>query len=555
MLCGGKRGFTMKILKRMNMGGKLLSILLAALFMVSVPVTDASAASMPTSGSLTIHKYALENMDNVGDPNNGNPAIDIPSDAEPLAGVEFTVWQIDPNAAVGMTPGVTTATQAWPHIVASTEQTGVTNAKGEVKFSSLPQGIYYVAETKNSGNTVSCDPFLVSVPMVNPDTKEWITDVHAYPKNQSLAIDKFVAAVGTTDYYEVKKNLPVEVGERFNWYVRTQLPRDINPIRAEYYVVSDTLSSYFEYQPGTVKVYIIPASDSDLKDFTVLSASDYTVNFDAATNTLTTGLTTAGITKVKNLVDSGDRYAVIEYGCIVNDTAPQGVALYSGAKLEYTRDTASARGVSYNGGSQTEAISLLSTGNNTGITTLANGNGTSNTVTATVAIQPEVHTGKIGITKLADGTKKLLPGAEFGLAKTKEDALAGNFVATGKTDNNGELTFSGLKYGLPGDKPNENSNNTTFWLVETKAPDGYKIMKDPVEITFNYQNDGTDKYYFARVNVYNVLLGKSGETRPQTGDTSNVYIYLGIMALSLAALIIILLQLRKKKSATDNKQV
>jgi len=530
-----------------GVGRRLLLMALAVvLFAAALPAT-ASAAPMPSSGSLTIHKYALENMNSVGRQNNGNPATNIPSDAVPLEGVEFTIWQVDPSAV----SGVTTVQQAWQNILPSTEQTGVTDQNGEFTFASLPQGLYYVAETKNSGNTVSCDPFVVSVPMADPATNDWITDVHAYPKNQSMAIDKFVANTGTTDYYKVSMNLPVEEGERFTWYVRTQLPSDINTTRAEYYTVTDTLASYFEYQPDSVTVYIMPDSDSDLKNCTVLSSGDYTVNFNAATNTLSVGLTTAGVAKVKTLVDNGGRYAIFKYDCVINDTAPQGVALYSGATLEYTRDTAS--GVSSRGGAQAGTVTLLSAASNTGIVALAN---TSNTVTVEVAMQPEVHTGKIEIIKLADKTNKLLPGAEFGIAKTKADAQAGNFIATGTTDASGELTFSGLKYGLPGDDPTENSNNTTFWLAETKAPNGYKLMKDPAEITFNYSKDEDGKYYFARVNVYNVLTDASGNTgtSPKTGDTSNLPLYLGIMALALAGIITAVILLKRKKAADRTKQ-
>ena len=540
----------MRIKERAGLGRKLLLIALAVVLLAAALPVTAGAAPMPSSGSLTIHKYALEDMNSVGLPNDGNPAAGIPSDAVPLAGVEFSVWQIDPVAVAA--GSVTTRAQAWQNILPATEQTGVTDANGEVTFSSLPQGLYYVAETANSGNTVSCDPFVVSVPMEDPVANNWITDVHAYPKNQTMAIDKFVANTGTTDYYEVSMNLPVEVGERFTWYVRTQLPSDINPNRAEYYVVTDTLSSYFEYQPGTIDLYIMPDSDSDLKNCTVLSAGDYTVNFNAATNTLSVGLTTTGVAKVKNLVDGGNRYAIFKYDCVINDTAPQGVALYSGATLEYTRDTSGVSGVSSRGGAQAGAVTLLSAGSNTGIVPIAS---TANTVTVEVSMQPEVHTGKIGITKLANKTNQLLPGAEFGIARTKADAQAGSFIATGTTDANGELTFNGLKYGLPGDNPTENSNNTTFWLAETKAPDGYKLMKDPVEITFSYQQDSDGTYYFARVNVYNVKSGVSGETgtTPKTGDTSNLPLYLGIMALALAGSLTVL-RIKRKKAADGTKQ-
>lgn len=535
--------------KRHTLGRQLLLTLLAVLLAVSVsvPAMSVSAAPMPATGDLIIHDYALEDMAAIEQPENGNPTTNIPAGAKALAGVEFTVWQIDPAAVTS----ITTAADAWPHIMTPTKQTGVTDANGEVRFSSLPQGTYYVAETGNTGDqkVVFCEPFLVSVPMADPVTGNWNDQVHAYPKNQSIAIDKFVGVTGTTDYYKVGMDLPVETGERFDWYIRSTIPQNIGTANTESLKITDVLSGYFDYLAGSVNVYIMPGPRSDLSACTILSASDYTVSFNAATNTLTAELTASGIATVKSLVAGGNRYSVLAYSCQVNGTAPHGVALYSGATLEYTRNAPAASGVSDNG-TQAPAVTLLGTSNNSGLTAtpLATGDGTSSTATATVAMEPEVHTGKIGITKLADGTKKLLPGAQFGIAASEADAKAGNFIATGTTDANGRLVFSGLKYGVLGDKPDENSNNTTFWLKETKAPDGYKIMDEPVEITFNYQQDSTGRYYFAQLSVYNVKTGGSGTTgtQPQTGDTSNIYPYIGMAVLSFAALILLLVARKKR---------
>lgn len=370
-----------------------------------------------------------------------------------------------------------------------------------------------------------------------------------------LVIDKFVGVSGTTDYYKVGMNMPVETGERFDWYIRSTIPTNIGTASAESLKITDALDGHFDYQAGSVNIYIMPDSRSDLSACTILSASDYTVNFNAATNTLTAELTASGIATVKSLVASGNQYSVLAYSCVVNDTAPQGVALYSGATMEYARDAA-ASSISYRG-TRTPAVTLLSTGSSSGVKVTPLANSSSSVTTVSVAEEPEVHTGEIEVTKLVDGTKELLPGAVFGIAASEADAKAGNFIATGTTDQNGKLIFSGLKYGLLGDKPNENSNNTTFWLVETKAPDGYKLMEAPVEITFSYQQDQvTGSYYFAKLNVYNVKTGAAGKTgtQPKTGDNSNVSLYAGIAALSLTTLIILLVTWRKKKdTAAETK--
>lgn len=552
-------------------GWKLLLAALAVLLPVFFPVLEAGAAPMPSSGTLTIHNYALEDMDTVGLFNDGNPATNLPAGAVPLEGVEFSVWQVDPSA----TAAVTSAPDAWQYLLTGTMQTGVTNANGEVTFS-LAQGLYYVAETGNTGSrkVVFCEPFLVSVPMTDPTTGDWITDVHAYPKNQSLIIDKFVGAAGGADYdfanYAASKSRPVAVGETFGWSILSALPANLGTANLESYVVTDILDNHFDYVAGSVELYAVPTITTPVSSaYPLTVGTDYTLDFNAAANTLTVKLTTSGMTHLgSRYTNNSDRYLLIQYDCKLNSTAKSGIRLYSGAELEYTRNAADANGVSYGGNPQTAAVALLGTGSGTSgdaAALLATGDGIRSVAAAIVEAEPGVHTGQIGITKLEDGTETLLPGAEFGLAVSKADAEAGNFIATGTTAENGRLVFKGLKYGSPGDAPTQNTANTTYWLAETKAPDGYKLVAEPVEVTFNYQKDSqSGEYYFVQVNIYNVLNGStpvwgggtSGKTASgtaaKTGDTSHLYLYLSLMALSLAA-IIFLIYRKKKKSAGDGQ--
>lgn len=547
----------MNIINKKNIVGKLLLLMLTVLFLSS-SVTEVNASPAPSSGTLTIHYYALGDMSETGLPNNGNEA-EVPANAVPLTSVEFTVWQVDPVMAAS----VTSAAEAWQYLLDSTEKTGVTDANGELTFS-LDQGLYYVMESDSSETVqaVPCEPFLVSVPMADPVTGDWITDVHAYPKSQSLAIDKFVADPGKKDYYEVSKDLPVAVGEYFDWYIRSQIPLNIGTADTESFKILDPLEAHFDYLPGTLDVYIMSESQSNLAACPILREGvDYTINFNTTTNTLTVELTAEGTVTVKDLVAAGNRYSLVEYSCIVNESAPYGIALYSGATLEYTRTIDPSRVSAYSS-DRISVTNLLAVTNRSEAVYQLNGSEITNTTTATVAEKPEVHTGKVAVTKLADNTGKALADAEFGIAKSKEDALAGNFIATKTSDENGELTFYGLKYGLMGDDPDENSNNTTYWLAETKAPDGYKLLEAPEEITFNYQQDAeSGQYYFAKVTVYNVLIDTptptttpktssptttSFSSKVKTGDSNAILFFGALTALSLA--VIAALWVRKRKS-------
>ena len=518
----------MKMKNRINKALKMLLIVLTVLLQLSAPAIEVGA-TMPDFGTLTIHVYFLEDMDEAGLPYVGEETTEIPENAIPLVGIEFTVWQVDPAVADNMS----SASEAGKYLLEATKQTGTTASAGTVSFS-LERGVYYVAATGNqgSGSSISCDPFLVSVPMQNPGGSGWLTDVHVYPKNQPLSIEKFVGDAGDADYdftnYEASKYKPVAMDTPFGWSILSSLPASLGMTDGATYTVTDKLQSCFDYVVGSMKVYAVPEMVTPVSEAWKLSeGSDYVLTFDEGTNTLKAALTSTGMTRLRSRYkDNRDRYLLIKFDCTLNTMAFHGVRLYNGASVEYTRSTHA-----------------------------------DSTATSVVGVEPAVHTGQIGITKLKSGTKKVLAGAEFGLAESKADAKAGNFIATGTTDKNGRLTFTGLRYGLPGDSPSENSDQTTYWIAETKAPEGYKRVKDPVEVTFNHQqNADTGEYYFARISVYNVSVGtKESEDdtdgpddkgRPvnpgvKTGDASPLYMFAAVMLLSLITIAVIFSRLSK----------
>lgn len=173
-------------------------------------------------GSITIHKYLMENIKDAKDPNNGEKINTtdtnvFPKGTKAASGAEFTIYQVmskddlikyyngelanykdstptykdfvDENTADG------TYTIKQDKVVNSSAISPVTtNTAGVAEFKDLELGLYVVIETKTPpAVTKAVTPFLVSVPMTKVETDEnskktateWLYDIHVYPKNST----------------------------------------------------------------------------------------------------------------------------------------------------------------------------------------------------------------------------------------------------------------------------------------------------------------------------------------------------------------------------------
>ena len=125
---------------------------------------------------------------------------------------------------------------------------------------------------------------------------------------------------------------------------------------------------------------------------------------------------------------------------------------------------------------------------------------------------PEIHTGGVGIYKYDSTTKKALVGAHFKIATSEENAKNKKFLkdTNGKdieaiTDENGKAEFTGLEFGEDAIdnakyktkdettgaevyKYNWEEVETTYYIVETEAPAGYNLIKEPREVIVKKDN-------------------------------------------------------------------
>lgn len=219
---------------------RLFTVALSAaltLSLCAMPAMAADAATTPVktststidtkqTGSITIHKYLMEDTSKALPSTNGEKTETLPDGALPASGVEFTLYKVkDIDELIQYFDGVSgdPEVKANSYFVDGDYSKGVTadvagkwheskktSKDGTVTFGDLQLGLYLVVESKKPVTvTKAVEPFLVSVPMTrigeNGKTipNEWLYDIHVYPKNSTskgdVTLKKFGAVGDKTD--------------------------------------------------------------------------------------------------------------------------------------------------------------------------------------------------------------------------------------------------------------------------------------------------------------------------------------------------------------------
>ena len=353
-------------------------------------------------------------------------------------------------------------------------------------------GVYLVRETSFPSGVTPSAPFLVSVPITDPDNRDsWLYDVHVYPKNAVTTATKTVDDAGA-----------VKLGDQVAFTITSDIP-NVDPIDGLRIV--DPLDAKLDYVSTAVR----------LADGTpIVLGTDYTVTHDTATNTVTVEFTAAGRAV---LAAHNTTSVVVDLVTTVNT-----VGEISNEALVYPN----------------QASFDIDPGQPGGPT-----------------VTPPVETRWGGITvQKVNGSGTALTGAQFQVFTTAADAAAQtNPVTIGGqstftvTNTDGTLTISGLRYSdfangvtvAPGDP-----GFVQYYLVETVAPTGYELLANPVQFTVTAATSaaGID------LTVTNVPHN-AGFELPFTGGTGPGMLYLAGITLIAAGITFLIIKRRRTQRA------
>ena len=447
---------------------KKLTSVLAGIAMMAIMCTGAVAnetkapSSLPdqtTERKLIIHKYSPKSE---SDAKGTGEAAEI-KDKTPLENVEFDIYKAASlekisTGEVKLAEKPSDADITKYAVAGNKVATVKTDKNGEATFTPSKEDgkyvdyVYLVVEKDNPAVKAKADPFFVSVPCTNPDGNGWLYTVNVYPKNDVIGtphVDKDVNAIGN-------KHSGVDLNKEFSWIIRGDVPADLyytdsqgKPVYAKEYKFTDTFDPRVDYVSSEVKL-----SQKDGNE-AVIDAKYYDITEPQNTDgnrTLTIKLNNEGMKYIAENLGTGDKKAEIRVyvKARLNATAEMGTEVPNDVTLDYTNST----GTKYE--------------------------------PQTPEKKPEVHTGGLKILKYDSASKTTyLKGAEFKLAASNEDAKNGNYLkdAAGNeititTDENGKAEYKGLAY-------DSEKGGTTYYLVETKAPEGYRLLNNAIVVTVN----------------------------------------------------------------------
>lgn len=405
---------------------------------------NSNPENAPKDGlSLTIHKLKGTESGKQGNGTEQN----LPND--PAKGVDYTIELVQPlNTPKDWKTAADIKNAAEAKAFTGEgaySESRTTDDKGEIKLTGLKPGLYKVTETKvpDDSGLVIAKPFLVYVPMTNPDAKDgWLKDVHAYPKNTEVKVEKKV------------KDQFANNGEDYTYTITSSIPLKKEGETLTKYIVTDELDSKLDGANSKVTKVALGAKEDGAE---VLTAGTH-YNVEAV----------EGNAQIKKVVFTEEGLKKLD----------------SSSKQVFTTIQTKTKG----------DATVYHVPNDAELT-VSHVPGDEHDTTVTTK---EVHTywGDLKIVKQDGNSKDKLEGAEFELVQCQAEGDAWKQTANtsaeevkGKTswttNSEGTVTIEGIHVTDFAD--NEKKAND-YCLKETKAPKGY--VKNDALIPFELKKEG-----------------------------------------------------------------
>ncbi len=417
----------------------------------------------------------------------------------------------------------------------------ITDNEGKAEFVYLEQGKYFVEQSKAPTNATSkVESFLIDLPRTNEDGDGWEYDVTVYPKNITAYGKVTINVPKDNENREIPNFWKLKIlDENEEWvdydtilYSADEngqiIVEDLkagkykiyefesNYINDGYIVNSDDCGQFSITLDGLEKEITIEKEKVEVEKYVSLGNENYGKNTGVFKEENISWKTTANI---PTIISKMSKYTILEYiesnlildeksikaygdnenneiskdcyklnikdGEIEIEFIPNKIKEYKDIIVTYNTQVSKNM---ENGKSSTQARVCY--------TDNIDYSGNSISEYLTSFSKAEIYTGGIQILK-TDTNGEKLEGASFKIATTRENAENGEFVKNSKgddlvstSDKNGNVKFDGLKYGNENEEAEE--AESSYWVVETKAPDGYRLLDKSKEVKVNY-NSATEE--------------------------------------------------------------
>ena len=453
-------------------------------FLLAFIISTGSVAAAPM-GSLTIKKFRVEDFENLKDATGQQSDIsDVPASADAMADVEFTVEKLlvgahDLHVAI-----------THPLDNSFTLQRQTTDSNGEATFANLPDGYYLVTGKMPSGyNNAHGERFVVQIPMTTIDTngnKKLEYDVVIHPKSQAIQVKKTLSSakqvVGIDDIVTWTVNYPIGADLK-----KEELIQGTSIISyGTNFFLTDEMDERLDYVAGSTSFRYLDSNGQVIPGFSLTEGTDYVLDYDANTHILKISYTDGvGTNKV---ADAKVAFIELTLSTRVNEKAlATQTPMWNNARIAFKNHS----GDPY----EHEVFPPGTDANDSRV--------------------PKVYLGEANIVKVDRNVlTTTLAGAEFALAASRADAEAGNFIER-TIDENGNQEEIRVTTNSGGEASIKAIGAGTYYLVETKAPEGYVKLNNPIEVTIG--NDSNTRV--ARLEVRNAKIGEPADSSQTPNPT------------------------------------